>query len=107
MEPVFNLMKKRRPSLGDCGVKPLNREVHGYLLSGYLMWPVITALSVSSVHPLAILGVFVSFIVLGFLFYNLLVAMVQMSHNEKKRLHISQWIFCVSVFVLVLRIALL
>ena len=45
------------------------------------------------------------FIVLGFLFYNMLVAMVQMSHGDKKRLHISQTLFCLTFFVLAVRVA--
>jgi hypothetical protein len=97
-------MKKYRPSLGDCAVRPLSKEMHGLLLSSYLMWPFIIVTGLSEASSLAILGVFVSFIVLGFFFYNLLVALVQMAHDMKKRLRISQWIFFFSLSVLVVRI---
>ncbi|MBK1830751.1 hypothetical protein JIN77_08440 [Verrucomicrobiaceae bacterium R5-34] len=104
MEPLFDMMKKRRPSLNDCGVKPLAKEVHHFLLSSYLMWPVIVAFGHFSTNTTVAVSIIAMFMVLGFLFYNLLVAMVQMSHHPKKRLRISQWIFYVSLTVMVLRI---
>jgi len=103
MEPMQNMMKKRRPSLGECGVKPLSREMHQLLLASYIMWPMIMVMGQFSSHISYVLGVTASFSVLGFLFYNLLVAMVQMAQDEKKRLRISQWIFYVSLVVLTVR----
>lgn len=104
MEPMFNLMKKRRPSLGECGVKPLTREMHEYLVSSYILMPVIVAFGHITTNVNYAACVLFGFLVLGFLLYNMLVAFVQMSHDEKKRLLISQGIFCSTLLILVLRI---
>lgn len=88
----------------DCGVKPLSKDVHEYLISSYIMWPVICVLG-ADLNSGIIVGIVAAFLVLGFLFYNMLVAMVQMSHNEKKRLRISQGIFCLTLLIMALRVA--
>ncbi|WP_435894314.1 hypothetical protein [Oceaniferula spumae] len=98
------MMKKRRPSLGVCGVKPLSREIHQHLIASYIMWPVLIVMGGFSTHISFYVAVCASFLVLGFLFYNLLVAMVQMAHDEKKRLRISQWIFYITLGLLTLRL---
>jgi len=105
MDPVLKLTRKCRPSLNDCGVKPLTREMHEHLISSYLVWPVIAAFGNVGGNIMILGAIFASFIVLGFLFYNMLVAMVQMSHDDKKRLHISQTILCLTFLVLAVRVA--
>lgn len=104
MDPNLNLMRKRRPSLSDCGVRPLDRKVHHYLISSYLMWPLIFCLGLFQTKPLVVVSIVVSFVVLGMLFYNLLVSMCLMSHDPKKRLRTGQWIFYVSLGILTLRL---
>jgi len=105
MDPVLKLTRKCRPSLNDCGVKPLSRQMHEYLISSYLVWPVIVAIGNVGGNMMILGAVFASFIVMGFMFYNMLVAMVQMSHDEKKGLQISQTIFCLTFLVLAVRVA--
>lgn len=102
MEPLCNMMKKRRPSLGDCGVKPVSKDVHLYLIFSYLLWPLTFSLGVSS--ALKIFCICVAFVVMGFLLYSLLLAMVKMSHDEKKRLKIGQMFFLGSVLILAIRV---
>ncbi|MCP5535647.1 MAG: hypothetical protein H7A51_05350 [Akkermansiaceae bacterium] len=104
MDPVLKLTRKCRPSLNDCGVKPLTREMHEYLVSSYLVWPLIAGLGNVGGSIVVLCSIVATFLVLGFLFYNLLVALVQMSHDDKKRLRISQAIFCLTFLVLAIRI---
>ena len=104
MSDILKLNRKCRPSLGSCGVKPLTRETHEYLISSYMIWPLIVTFGYITTAPLQCLAVVVAFGVSGFLFYNLLVAMVQMSHHQKKRLCTSQWIFCITTFIFALKI---
>ena len=103
MDPKLQLMRKCRPNLSDCGVMPLDKEVHQYLISSYILWPVIIAFGRITTSPLFVAAVVTGFVVLGFLFYNLLVATCQMSHLPKKRLLIGQGIFWTTVVVLVVR----
>ena len=105
MDPLFDIMKKRRPSMENSGVKPVSREVHGYLISSYLI--LIFTFCIGGYSALRIFCVCVAFVVMGFLFYGLLLAMVKMSHDEKKRLMIGQTIFIFCVLALALRILVL
>lgn len=102
MEPLFDMMKKRRPSLTDCGVKPVSKDIHAYLIPSYILWPLTFSLGASS--ALQVFCICVAFLVMGFLLYSLLLAMVKMSHDEKKRLRISQGIFLLSILALAIRI---
>ncbi|MGB0993935.1 MAG: hypothetical protein ACPG32_15885 [Akkermansiaceae bacterium] len=98
------IMSKRKPSMADCAVRPLDGIVHRYLLGSYLLWPLTFSWGYISSQPMVIFYICVSFAVMGFLLYNLLVAMVQMSHKPKKRLRIGQWLFFVSLGVFLLRV---
>lgn len=104
MDPVLKLNRKCRPSLSDCGVRPLDKKVHEYLISSYILWPLIVAFGNIHGNFILLFAIFAAFLIMGFLFYNLLVALVQMSHEPKKRLRIAQWIFCTTFFVLAVRI---
>jgi hypothetical protein len=104
MSDILKINRKCRPSLGACGVKPLTREMHEYLVTSYLIWPLIMTFGFITTAPLKCAAVVAAFVVMGFLFYNLLVAMVQMSHHQKKRLRTSQWIFCITALILALKI---
>ena len=84
------------------GVKPIAKDVHGYLISSYILWPLTFMIGRESMlYSFVVCAVFV---VMGFLFYGLLIAMVKMSNDEKKRLVISQSIFIVSIIALTSRI---
>jgi len=103
MSSKLEIMKKHRPSLSDCGVRPLSRKVHHYLMASYLLWPLTLVIGKITTETFFVLGVFSGFIVLGFMFYNLLVAMCQMSHEPSKRLKIGRWIFYVSLTLFIVR----
>lgn len=103
MDTNSNLFHKRRPSLSNCGVMPLDGKVHRYLIGSYLMWPFVVCMGSFSTNSSLVGGVFVSFLVLGFLFYNMLVSMCLMSNDSKKRLRTGQWIFYVTLVILTVR----